>query len=256
MESSWSLESSKGDCRGQNSMAWTIPYIIEKLLELTCLKWARMTHLDIENTSYSQKKGRESNWQFNSRPLKVGNWPNSLAFRLRATYRWKAFDKGYNFASDLISIGCLHAKLWGPKVVGVPMLAILGLPLQSLGTKCHLDVGLVERHKIYYKGEGGGFPQVQAMVSFVSPSLPGFNPGFNYALTDLLFGLCTSVWVIKCLSFFLVPSWSSNKPLYPSKCYELRSVPPTPCSSIVVILGSHLSLSRSLGARHYMVATT
>jgi hypothetical protein len=27
-------------------------------------------------------------------------------------------------------------------------------------TKCHLDVGLVERHIIYYKGVGGGFPQV------------------------------------------------------------------------------------------------
>jgi len=25
-------------------------------------------------------------------------------------------------------------------------------------TKNQLDVGLVERHKVYYKGEGGGFP--------------------------------------------------------------------------------------------------
>jgi len=37
---------------------------------------------------------------------------------------------------------------------------ILGFPLGSPMTKCHLDVGLVERHKVYYKGEGGGFPQV------------------------------------------------------------------------------------------------
>jgi hypothetical protein len=29
----------------------------------------------------------------------------------------------------------------------------------------------VERHIIYYKGEGGGFPQVRAMVSLVSPNL-------------------------------------------------------------------------------------
>jgi len=56
--------------------------------------------------------------------------------------------------------------------VGVPTLAILGLPLGSLRTKNHLDVSLVKRHKVYYKGEGGGFPQVQAMVSLVSPSLP------------------------------------------------------------------------------------
>jgi hypothetical protein len=46
----------------------------------------------------------------------------------------------------------------------------------SLGTKCHLDVGLVEMHRIYYKGEGSGFPQVRAVVSLVSPSLPVVRP--------------------------------------------------------------------------------
>jgi len=77
-----------------------------------------------------------------------------------ATYHWKAFDDSYNFALDLISIEGLHAKLWRPKVEGVPTLAILGLPLGSLGTKNHLDVGPVGSHKVYYKGECGGFPQV------------------------------------------------------------------------------------------------
>ncbi len=47
-----------------------------------------------------------------------------------------------------------------------------GTPFRSLGTKYHLDVGLMERHKVYYKGEGGGFPQVWAMVNLVSPNLP------------------------------------------------------------------------------------
>ncbi len=55
--------------------------------------------------------------------------------------------------------------------MGVPTLRILGLPFGSPMTKCHLDVGLVERHIIYYKGEGGGFPQVWVVVSFVSPCL-------------------------------------------------------------------------------------
>jgi len=89
-----------------------------------------------------------------------------------ATYHWKALNKGYNFAQDLISIRGLKTKLWGPKVEGAPTLKISGFPFGSLGTKCHLDVGLMERHKVYYKGEGGGFPQVQAMVSLMSPSLP------------------------------------------------------------------------------------
>ncbi len=70
----------------------------------------------------------------------------------------------------------MHTKLWGPKVVGVPTLVISRLPFGSPGTKCHLDVGLVERHKVFYKGEGGGFPQVEAMVSLVSPSLPMARP--------------------------------------------------------------------------------
>jgi hypothetical protein len=49
---------------------------------------------------------------------------------------------------------------------------ISGLPLGSPKTKCHLDVSLVEKHKVYYKGEGGGFPQVRAMLSVVSLRLP------------------------------------------------------------------------------------
>jgi hypothetical protein len=79
-------------------------------------------------------------------------------------------QQGCNFASDLISIRGLHAKLWGPKVMGLPTLAILKLPLGSPGTKSHLDVGPVGNHIVYFKGEGGGFPQVQAVVSLMSPS--------------------------------------------------------------------------------------
>jgi hypothetical protein len=41
-----------------------------------------------------------------------------------------------------------------------------------LGEKSHLDVGPVERSRVYYKGEGGGFPQVRAMVSLVCPCCP------------------------------------------------------------------------------------
>ncbi len=41
----------------------------------------------------------------------------------------------------------------------------------------------MERHKIYYKGEGGGFPQVRAVVSLVSPSLPVARPSTKSAPT-------------------------------------------------------------------------
>jgi len=42
------------------------------------------------------------------------------------------------------------------------------------GEKNHLDVGPVERSKVYYKGEGGGFSQVRAVVSLVCPCCPWF----------------------------------------------------------------------------------
>ncbi len=88
------------------------------------------------------------------------------------TYHWKALNKGYNFALDLLSIEGLHAKLCASKVVGIPILGILRLAFASLGTKSHLDVAPMESCRVYYKGDGGGFPQVQAVMSLVSPRLP------------------------------------------------------------------------------------
>jgi hypothetical protein len=41
----------------------------------------------------------------------------------------------------------------------------------SPGTKCHLGVGPMARDKVYYMGEGGGFPQVRAVVSLMNPRL-------------------------------------------------------------------------------------
>jgi hypothetical protein len=98
----------------------------------------------------------------------------------------KSSQRGLQLCLDLIWIGGLHTKLWGPKFVGVPSLGISGFPLGSPGTKCHLDVGLMEKHKVYYKGEGGGFPQVWAVVSLVSLeslSLPVVRPSTKSART-------------------------------------------------------------------------
>jgi hypothetical protein len=167
-ESHWTFKSSEWDCRGQNPLHWRIINISGKLLKRRCLKWACMTHLDTWNTSYGQKKGWESNWQFDARPLKVVKRPDSLACRWRVTCTWKALDKGYNFGWDLVLITGLHTKLWGLKVAGVSTLVILGLPFGSLGTKSHLDEGLVERCRVYYMGEDGGFSRIRAVVSHVN----------------------------------------------------------------------------------------
>jgi hypothetical protein len=55
-------------------------------------------------------------------------------------------------------------------------------PLGNPETKCHLGVSPMARHKTYYKGEGGGFPQVWAMVSLVSLSLPMACPSTKSAI--------------------------------------------------------------------------
>jgi hypothetical protein len=101
----------ENDCRGQHTLHWGVFYIIEKLLKCKCLKWARMTHLDICSTSYGKKKGQKSNYQFDSQPQKVGNRPDPCACRWSATHHWKALDNRYNFALDLIQIGGLSKKL-------------------------------------------------------------------------------------------------------------------------------------------------
>jgi len=131
-------------------------------------------------------------WSKKSLKVKLATW--LLTIKSRESIRFPCVQvkchiplessrRGLQLCFRLISIGGLHTKLWGPKVAKVLILAISGLPLGSLGTKSHLDVGLVERHKVYYKGKGGGFPQVRAVVSLVSPSLPVARPSTKSALT-------------------------------------------------------------------------
>ncbi len=69
----------------------------------------------------------------------------------------------------------------------------MGLFLGSPRTKSHSDVGVAERHRVYYMGEDGAFPRVRAMVSQVSPELPVACPSTKGVpeseLTNLLVGL-------------------------------------------------------------------
>jgi hypothetical protein len=227
MESRWTPETLESDCRGQTSMSSGVLYIIGKLFEGRCLKWDRIAHLDIWNVSYGQKKGRESKWQFDSRPLEVRNRPLPNVRFESATRHWKALKESYNFALNLVLIGLYSREIWPPKVLGLQPGTVSRLHFGSPGKKSHLDVGSVASHRIYYKGEGGGFPQVRAMVSLVCPCCPWF------VLTPMVLQLCTNhfvwvvcrpMWVSEACQLFLVPSQSSNTPLYPSKCCELGSV--------------------------------
>jgi len=125
-----------------------------------------------------------------------------------------------------------------------------GTPIWESNDKMPFGCGPHGRHIIYYKGEGGGFFQVRAMVNLVSPSC------LWLVLTPKMLQLCTNqliVWffasLCECLSFFLVPSWNSSTPLYPSKVLQAREHAPVPYSSVIFSLNSHLNPLRSLGAR-------
>ncbi len=72
-------------------------------------------------------------------------------------------------------------------------MGILGFPLESPGTKSHLDVVPVERHKVYYKGEGGGFPQVRVVVCLVSPSCLWFVLTPKVCTNHFVLVLCRSL---------------------------------------------------------------
>jgi len=118
LESSGTPEKSELDCRGQNTSPWGLLYTVGKVLKCRCPKWPCMSHLDICSLSYEQKKGRELNWQFDSRPLKVENQPDSDVCRKSATWRWKVLKESYKIASELIPIRGLSKMLWMSKVPG------------------------------------------------------------------------------------------------------------------------------------------
>ncbi len=191
-KSTGTLKTSEFDCKGQNTSHWGVFYIIGKLSKCKCRKWARMIHLDIYSTSYNKKKGQESNWQFDFRPLKVGNRPDPGVCGWSATHRWKDLDKSYKFALDLIPIGGLSKELYSRKVPRVQTGTISGFLLGSHGIKNHLNVGAVERCKKYYMGEDGGFPRVWAVMNLMTPKSPVACPSTKGApeseLTNLLVG--------------------------------------------------------------------
>jgi hypothetical protein len=119
LESSGTPECSELNSKAQNTSHWSVLGVIEKVLKRRYRKWPRIGHSDICSPSYEQKKGRESNWQFDSRPLKVGNRPVADVRSGSATWRWKALFEGYNFGLDLVPIGGRGEELWSPKVPGL-----------------------------------------------------------------------------------------------------------------------------------------
>ncbi len=95
-----------------------------------------------------------------------------------------------------------------PNVVGVPIVRISKLPFGIPKTKWHLGAGPMARHKVFYNGEGGGSPKSKLwwlLWVHVCLWLICAPKCFDYALTNLLFGLCRSIWVSELLVNLLIP---------------------------------------------------
>ncbi len=173
MESFGTPECSELDSKGKNTSHRGVLGVIGKVLKRRYRKWPRIGHLDICSPSYGQKKGRESNWQFDSRPLKVGNRPLP-DFRFgSAIGRWKDLDEGYNFGLDLVAIQLCSRELWQFKLSGVPSGqfrdSISGIP-----TKCAIRVPPPRSNAEYTtRSKVVAYSRIRAVVSLVCPSARG-----------------------------------------------------------------------------------
>jgi hypothetical protein len=70
---------------------------------------------------------------------------------------------------NLVPIRVRGEKLCTSKVPGVQIRTISKLHFGSPRKKSHLDASAAESCREYYMGAGGGFPQIRAVVSQVSP---------------------------------------------------------------------------------------
>jgi len=180
LEFRWTPKSSKSDFRGQNPLNWGVIYIITKLLEHRCLKWACMTHLDTSNTSYGQKKGLKVKlpiWFPTTKNQESPRFPCvQVACHILLESSWLELQLCFR---PHLNQRSTH-KVMGPQSCKTPNFG----NFKSPWTKWHLGAGLVAMHKVYYKGEGGGFPQVWVVVSLMNLCL-------------LLARLCTKVFQLR-----------------------------------------------------------
>jgi hypothetical protein len=116
-------------------------------------KCPRIGNSDICNPSYGQKKGRESNWQFDSRPLKVRNrplpnvwcpiWECNMEFERS---RW-GLQLWFIPRRDPI----LQSGVMAVQSSESPAGTNSGLHFGSPGNLCHLDAPSVASCREYYR---------------------------------------------------------------------------------------------------------
>jgi hypothetical protein len=110
-----------------------------------------------------KKKGQESKYQFDSHPLKVGNFFEICCCRWHATYMvGKLLMRGTPLLQSKVCIRsydlpkCQESQFW----------EFQDSQLGNPRTKWHLDAAPMVNHREFYKGEGGGFPPTSGRGEF------------------------------------------------------------------------------------------
>jgi hypothetical protein len=186
---------------------------------------------------------QESNNQFDSWPLKVRNHPDLLMCRWHGTYHWKNINKGYNFALDLTSIEGMHKKLWASKVAGVPISGISRFPTQEPRDK--MTFGCIVRGHAQRILLGGrwwlpsslGWGESCESVFVCDSSM--HQKCSNYTLTNLLFSLCRSVWIIDSLVTCCNPHLKVPTCPFALEMLRAKEHAPIPYPSIIFHFGTH-----------------
>ncbi len=104
LESSKTPECLEFNSRGRNTSDWDVLGVIGKVLKYRCPRWPRIGHLTSAAQVMGKRRAGGSNWQFDSRPLKVKNRSLFDVCRWSAMGRWKALEEGYNFGLNLTPI--------------------------------------------------------------------------------------------------------------------------------------------------------
>jgi len=175
--------------------------------------------------------------------------------RWHATCHWKALD---NFASHLTSIGGLHTKLWACKVVRSQFWEFRD---SNLGVMGQNDIWVLAlwpgientiRRKVVASPKFGLWWVLWVRVC---PWLIYAPKHSNYALTDLLFGLCKSMWVIELLVNLLSPHPRSSKHPSTPKVLWTKEYNPASSPSDVFTFGLAVECIKELGGASNHVCT-
>jgi hypothetical protein len=180
-----------------------------------------------------RKAGREWNWQFHSWPLKVKNCPDFFVCGWRAYIPLESFRWGLQFCfrphlNKKSAHKIMGLQSWNPKSkesqlwkfrdfhLGVPGQNDIWVLVPLLSTK------YIIRGKVVAFSKSGPWWDLFVCVYLWFVYATKWS---NYALTNLLFGLWMSMWVIEMLVNLPSPIVKFQHTPLPLKCFEPRNVP-------------------------------